>query len=382
MVHPVSAAPPTMPEGVRLTLRLIGLAVGVVIGWQTGALLALAGDPQDRGSSLFLLALAVGGIGYILGPHVTGAVFRNLGQKVRSASAVDLVAIGAGAAFGGLVAALLAVPLALLPDPLGSVLPFATAVVAVSLAIGVFLLRKRDLIAPLLRLRAEANPAEGTLAPGTTTAPTPASATIPEIPAILLDTSVIIDGRIVDLVRTGFLDARLQVPRFVLEELQHIADSDDPLRRQRGRRGLDTLKRLQQDRPQQVDILDVDVDRAVAREVDAKLVRLAKDRGLKILTNDYNLHRVAQIQGTAVLNLNELANALRPPVLPGEELILKLVQEGREADQGVGFLEDGTMVVVDGGRHWVGQQTSVTVTRLHQTGAGRMVFAIPKHASN
>ncbi len=371
-----------MPEGIRLTLRLIGLAVGVAIGWQTGALLALAGDPQDRGSSLFLLALAVGGIGYILSPHVTGALFRNIGQRVRSASAVDLVAIGAGAAFGGLVAALLAVPLALLPDPFGSVLPFVTAVAAIGLAIAVFLLRKRDLVAPLLRLRGDYDPAakahDTTVAPGDVSAPT----TIPMIPPVLLDTSVIIDGRIVDLVRSGFLDARLQVPRFVLEELQHIADSDDPLRRQRGRRGLDSLKRLQQESPQQVDILDVDVDRAVARDVDAKLVRLAKDRGLKILTNDYNLNRVAQIQGTAVLNLNELAHALRPPVLPGEELILKLVQEGREADQGVGFLEDGTMVVVDGGRHWVGKQTSVTVTRLHQTGAGRMVFAIPKHAAH
>ncbi len=370
-----------MPEGIRLTLRLIGLAVGVIIGWQTGALLALAGDPQDRGSSLFLLALAVGGIGYILGPHVTGAVFRNLGQKVRSASAVDLVAIGIGAAFGGLVAALLAVPLALLPDPFGAVLPFVTAVVAVGLAIAVFLLRKRDLVAPFLHLRADSGPADSAGGPATATTPTLVSSTITVTPAILLDTSVIIDGRIVDLVGAGFLDSRLQVPRFVLEELQHIADSQDPLRRQRGRRGLDTLKRLQQDRPQQVDILDVDVDPAVAREVDAKLVRLAKDRGLKILTNDYNLNRVAQIQGTAVLNLNELANALRPPVLPGEELILKVIQEGREADQGVGFLEDGTMVVVDGGRDCVGQQTSVTVTRLLQTGTGRMVFAIPKHAT-
>lgn len=382
MIQPAPSAPSTMPEGLRLTLRLIGLAIGVVIGWQTGALLALAGDPQNRGTSLFLLALAVGGIGYILGPHVTGALFRNLGQKVRSASAVDLVAIGVGAAFGGLVAALLAVPLALLPDPFGSVLPFVTAVLAVGLAIAVFLMRKRDLVAPLLRLRAEAGPTD-TANVSTTATGTPfVSSTDPVSPAVLLDTSVIIDGRIADLVCTGFLDAELQVPRFVLEELQHIADSGDPLRRQRGRRGLDTLKRLQQDRPHQIGIVDVDIDRAVAREVDAKLVRLAKDRGLKILTNDYNLNRVAQIQGATVLNLNELANALRPPVLPGEELILKVVQEGREADQGVGFLDDGTMVVVDGGRHWIGQQTSVTVTRLLQTGAGRMVFAIPKHATS
>jgi uncharacterized protein YacL len=200
-------------------------------------------------------------------------------------------------------------------------------------------------------------------------------------PAVLLDTNIVIDGRIVDLAGSGFLSGPLLIPRFVLYELQHIADSDDPLRRTRGRRGLDTLNRLRQDTPDRIEIIDIEIP--AEREVDSKLVYLAKERGIRILTNDYNLHRVAELQGVQVLNLNNLTNALRPMVLPGEELRLKVVQEGREAGQGVGFLDDGTMVVVDGGKRLIGTQTQVTVTRLLQTGAGRMVFATPappKHA--
>ena len=354
----------------RLALRLFGLAIGVLLGWQFGSFLVLGSDASNRQSTLLLLTLAVGGIGYVLGPHVSWAVIRNLRQAVRGASVVDLIAVAVGLVFGGAVAALLAVPLSALPDPLGSVLPLIVSVVAVGLAIMTVLLRKRDLISPLVRTRpARQDPV---------TPPAPA-ATPPTPPSILLDTSVIIDGRIADLVRTGFLDDRLVVPRFVLEELQYIADAGDPQRRSRGRRGLDTLNRLREERPGEVVIDDSDVPGT--REVDAKLVRLAQERGCRILTNDYNLGRVAQLQNVRTLNLNELAGALRPPVLPGEDLHLRLVQEGREAGQGVGFLDDGTMVVVDGGRPWVGQETNVTVTRLLQTGAGRMVFAVPKHAA-
>ena len=348
----------------RLALRIFGFAVGVLLGWASGSLLSLADDSDDTGSTLILLAISVGGIGYLLGPHVIWAVLRNVRQATRAASVVDLVAVGVGLAFGGVVSALLAVPLAALPDPLGSVLPLIVSVVACSLAIMVVLLRKRDLIAPWVRTRP----------PGRADAlPAPAAQ-----PSVLLDTSVIIDGRIADLAATGFLDARLIVPRFVLEELQRIADAGDPQRRARGRRGLDTLNRLRRERPEEVAVLEVDVPDV--REVDAKLVRLARERGHRILSNDANLGRVARLQDVPVLNLNELAGALRPPVLPGEELHLRLVQEGREAGQGVGFLDDGTMVVVDGGRPWVGQEASVTVTRLLHTGAGRMVFAVPKQA--
>ena len=359
-----------MSDALRIGLRFVGLALGIVLGWGTGSLLSLLGDPENPRATLFFIVTAVGGIGYVLGPHLSRAIFRNLHGVVRAASLVDLIAVAVGAGFGGLLSALLAVPLSLLPDPLGPTLPFVVAVLVTGLAIVVALIRKRDLIAPWVRSVAPSEPAAAL--------PTaPGDAPVPEPNAVLLDTSVIIDGRIVDLWRTGFLDARLLVPRFVLEEVQHVADSEDPVRRGRGRRGLEILERLRREAPDQIEILDVPYDRAQARDVDGHLVRLAMARGIRIVTNDHNLNRVASLQGVRVLNLHELTAALRPPVLPGEELHLRVVQEGRDAGQGVGFLDDGTLVVVDGGRPLVGRETTVTVTRLHQTGAGRMIFAVP-----
>jgi len=359
-----------MSEALRVGLRFVGLALGIALGWGTGSLLALLGDPENPRATLFFIASAVGGLGYVLGPHLSRAIFRNLHGVVRAASLVDLVAVAVGAGFGGVLSALLAVPLSLLPDPLGATLPFVVAVLVTGLAIVVALIRKRDLIGPWLR----------SAAPALASTVAPVAAPMPEQKAVLLDTSVIIDGRITDLWRTGFLDARLLVPRFVLEEVQHVADAEDPVRRGRGRRGLEVLERLRREAPDQIEILDVPFDRTQARDVDGHLVRLAKERGIRIVTNDHNLNRVATLQGVRVLNLHELTSALRPPVLPGEELHLKLVQEGRDAGQGVGFLDDGTLVVVDGGRPLVGRETKVTVTRLHQTGAGRMIFAVPSPA--
>ncbi|HEY7032795.1 MAG TPA: PIN domain-containing protein [Thermomicrobiales bacterium] len=354
----------------RLTLRLVGLAIGLTLGFLAGDLVASVGHSTDARTALLLIALGIGGIGYVLGPHVSWAIFRNLKKVVAETSTLDLVAVGAGFTFGALIGALLAVPLSFLPEPFGRLIPFVVAIVTCSLSTAVALLRKRDLIAPLVNPRlARANAAS-----------TAAESSSHIDAAVLLDTNILIDGRIVDLIATGFLDNRLLVPRFVLDELQRIADSDDPLRRTRGRRGLDTLNRIRQDEPDKLEVVDSAVPEE--REVDAKLVHLAKERGIRVLTNDYNLDRVAQVQGVEVINLNRLTNALRPMVLPGEEIKLKVVQEGREAGQGVGFLDDGTMVVVDGGKPLVGTQTQVTVTRLLQTGAGRMVFASPKHVGS
>lgn len=356
-------------NGLRLTLRLIGLAIGLALGFLAGDLVASVGNAADARTALLLIALGIGGIGYVLGPHVSWAIFRNLRRAIAETSTLDLVAIGAGFTFGALVGALLAVPLSFLPEPFGRLIPFVVAVITCSLGTAVALLRKRDLVAPLVNSRLSRTA-------GTASDAARSQSASP----ILLDTNILIDGRIVDLLGTGFLESRLLVPRFVLDELQRIADSDDPLRRTRGRRGLDTLNRLQQDAPNRIEVIDAAIPEE--REVDAKLVHLAKQRGVRVLTNDYNLNRVAQVQGVDVLNLNSLTNALRPMVLPGEEIKLKVVQEGREAGQGVGFLDDGTMVVVDGGKPLVGTQTQVTVTRLLQTGAGRMVFATPKHAGS
>lgn len=190
---------------------------------------------------------------------------------------------------------------------------------------------------------------------------------------ILLDTSVIIDGRISDIFQTHFIEGRLVIPRFVLKELQQIADSEDSLKRNRGRRGLDVLNKLQKDSALDVRIQEEDFPEI--REVDAKLVKLAKLLGAKIFTNDFNLNKIAELQGVTVLNINELAGALRPVVLPGEPMEVRISKEGKEHSQGVAYLDDGTMVVVDNSRHLIGQVTKVIVTSVLQTSAGRMIFA-------
>jgi uncharacterized protein YacL len=190
----------------------------------------------------------------------------------------------------------------------------------------------------------------------------------------VLDTSVIIDGRVLDIVRSGFLEGPLLLPRFVLRELQLIADSSDPLKRTRGRRGLELLGKLQETTP--IEIVERDPEEIA--QVDAKLVRLAQERGAKLVTNDYNLNRVALVEGVTVLNINELANAVKPVLLPGDELRVAVIREGREMHQGVGYLDDGTMIVVENGRRLIGETIDVAVTSALQTNAGRMIFARPK----
>lgn len=192
----------------------------------------------------------------------------------------------------------------------------------------------------------------------------------------LLDTSVIIDGRIADISTTGFVEGILVVPQFVLTELQHIADSSDTLKRTRGRRGLDILKRLQDERASKVLITEIDFEDV--SEVDLKLVRLAKKMDAQILTNDFNLNKVCELHRVQVLNINDLANAVKPVVIPGEDMQVVVIKDGKEHNQGVAYLDDGTMIVVEGGRSFIGQAITVTVTSVLQTSAGRMIFAKPK----
>ena len=188
----------------------------------------------------------------------------------------------------------------------------------------------------------------------------------------LLDTSVIIDGRITDLCDTGFIEGTLVIPQFVLKELQFIADSSDGLKRQRGRRGLDVLNHLQ--KSSQISVVIWEMDFPEIRDVDSKLIELARQLDAKIVTNDVNLNKVAKLRGISVLNINELANALRPVVLPGESMRVFILKEGKEKDQGVGYLDDGTMVVVDNSRRMIGQNVDITVTSVLQTTVGKMIF--------
>lgn len=192
----------------------------------------------------------------------------------------------------------------------------------------------------------------------------------------ILDTSVIIDGRIADICRTQFVEGTLVIPEFVLEELQHIADSSDLLKRNRGRRGLDILNKIQKELDVKVLIYEGDFEEIT--EVDSKLVKLAKVLHGKVVTNDYNLNKVCELQGVSVLNINDLANAVKPIVLPGEEMVVQVIKDGKEHGQGVGYLDDGTMIVVEGGRSFIGATIAVIVTSVLQTSAGRMIFAKPE----
>jgi uncharacterized protein YacL len=266
-----------------------------------------------------------------------------------------------GLIMGLVVAALVSFPLSLLPEPFSQLLPFAGAVIFSYLGVAVFVARQNDILG-LLRSR---------LVPGPDDGPSGGSAGR----SVLLDTSVIVDGRIADIARTGFLPGPMLVPAFVLTELQHVADSSDGLRRQRGRRGLDILNRLQKEPAISFRVTDLDVEGV--RDVDDKLVILARQLRCPILTNDYNLNRVAELQGVTVLNINELANAVKAVYLPGESLEVQVIQEGKEAGQGVGYLDDGTMVVVEEGRSHIDRTIGVMVTKVLQTAAGRMIFARP-----
>lgn len=193
----------------------------------------------------------------------------------------------------------------------------------------------------------------------------------------ILDTSAIIDGRIADLCQTGFLEGVLIIPNFVLNELQKIADSPDSLRRNRGRRGLDLLNKIQKENYIAIRIFDRDYEELT--EVDTKLLRLAKEIEAKVVTNDFNLNKVAELYGVQVLNINDLSNAIKPAVLPGEEMFVRILRDGKESGQGIAYLEDGTMIVVEGGKNFIGIDLEVLVTSVLQTSAGRMIFAKPKY---
>jgi uncharacterized protein YacL len=266
-----------------------------------------------------------------------------------------------------LVSAMLAWPLSLLPDPFGQVLPTIAAVVITYISITIATLRAQDMFGLFGVLL---HPTSGTIR-------TAGGVTV--MGEIVLDTSVIIDGRILDISRTGFIQSALLVPRFVLNELQHVADSAEMLRRNRGKRGLEILSELQQYSRTPVRIVDDDIDGV--SEVDEKLVLMARQRGIPVMTNDFNLNRVAELQGVTVLNINELANALKAIFLPGEVIDIHIVMEGREQDQGVGYLEDGTMVVVEEGKRYMDRTIPVLVTRYIVTNAGRMYFAQPSEGS-
>ena len=337
-------------------IGMVGLAVGGV--YLGVALSGVADTPPELWAVVFGLVGAL--IGLVTTPFFTTRPARAIRDRIMQMPASGLIAGMIGLIVGLIVAGLLSFPLSLLPAPFSQILPVAMALLFVWLGISVFVMRQRDIFS-LFRGRVPGRlAAEG-------------AGVSNEGRSVLLDTSVIIDGRIADISHTGFISGTILVPKFVLNELQHIADSPDALRRNRGRRGLEVLNRLQKESSAPVRFSDQDVPGV--REVDDKLVALAKQLNCAIITNDYNLNHVAQLQGVSVLNINELANAVKAVFLPGETLLVNIIQEGREPGQGVGYLDDGTMIVVDDGVRHLRENISVVVTKVFQTTAGRMIFA-------
>ena len=345
--------------------RLLGGAILAAGGWALGEYIADTWGPELYVP--WVLGLTAGGaiVGMAGTPLLSVRLARRLSEQTGSMPTSRLLSGVVGLLLGLVVAILLSIPTSRIPEWPGVALPIALSLFMAYLGATLMLAPSRDLFQRVV-------PGLESLSRNGMSSDDGKST------KILLDTSAIIDGRIAAVAATGFLQGTVVIPRFVLDELRHVADSADALRRSRGRRGLEILSQLRSEVRIKTEVLDVDSRNDV--EVDSKLVDLAKELNASIVTTDFNLNRVAQIEGVSVLNVNELANSVRPMVLPGEGMSLKIIQEGKEPGQGVGFLEDGTMVVVDSGDGYIGQQIDVVVTRVLQTAAGCIIFAQTKRS--
>jgi uncharacterized protein YacL len=343
-------------------IRLLGAALGALVG-VTFLLAAHELFEKTAAPALVIAVWLVAWVfaGFLVLPYLTVVPAGRLIRAVQAMSTAEFVTAIAGLLLGLLMGLLLGLPLQALPDPFGRYLPIGVSICFGLGMIGLTVAKREDLVAAATAVglfRRDEPPGIGTQG---------------GLTQVVVDTSAIIDGRIADIVDSGFLYHKLVIPRFVLDELQRIADSSDNQKRGRGRRGLDILGRLQKEGPTPVEI--VADDPPEAPDVDGKLIVLARARGAAILTDDFNLNRVADLQSIRVLNINSLANALKPALLPGDALRIKVLTEGKEQGQGVGYLDDGTMVVVEGGARFVDKELDVSVTRVLQTVMGRMVFA-------
>jgi len=357
-----------LKKNLRLILTTAGILGGLSLTFfSLGLFQDIPGMPQHTAITLLILVLGslLGGlIGFFLFPLATWIE----GRLARTAL-IDIVFGAIGLIVGLVIAVLLQLVLQGI-QVIGPLISLLAAVVFGYLGISIGT-RKREEATSIFNVGARRNRGEKEQQHEQKTQAAQ-SGWCPKV----LDTSVIIDGRIADIVKTGFLEGPLVIPGFVLDELRHIADSSDVLKRNRGRRGLDILNRIQKELSAEVQINEQDVGEGL--EVDAKLLKLAKLLSGKVVTNDFNLNKVAELQGVPVLNINDLANAVKPAVLPGEEMTIAVIKEGKELGQGVAYLDDGTMIVVDGGRRFIGDTIGVIVTSVLQTAAGRMIFAKPK----
>ena len=352
-----------MNVSLNFVARIVGMLALAYLGWSIGSYLSNQRPDEIQQFATQLLTLAGAGLGLLSTPRLTIDPVAELLRRSRSIPLPELLVIGTGAMLGLVFAVLMAVPLASLPAPLSQFLPLGVAGLFAYIGGTIFATRRHDLGDLLKGLRRPLP---------TQTLPVPEAA--PPLPRrLLLDTSTIIDGRIAAVARTGFLEGNLIVPAFVLAELQQLADSADELRRGKGRRGLELLNEMQRQSPLPVEVVNVEV--SGVSKVDDKLVALARQYDCPIITNDFNLNKVAALQGVTVLSLNILSEAVRPLVIQEQRLRLMIRNEGNARQQGVGYLDDGTPVIVEEARHLIGQTAEVIVTRLHQTQTGRLVFA-------
>lgn len=342
----------------RIIIAIVGAGIGAFAMAGIDKLLALANMLPLHEAMYFAGAIVFAIIFFIIAPQIIAAFSRFIAAAESKLSDMSLSDI-----FFGVVGLVVGLVIALLLSTLTASLPWW-----LKLSINILLYCTFGYLgcAIVLKRRGEINIPTWFRRTGRLSK---SSIARPKI----LDTSVIIDGRIADICRTGIMEGTIVVPAFVLAELRHIADSADALKRNRGRRGLDILNRMQQEQDIPIKVVNTDYDDI--QEVDAKLIKLAYDMNGVVVTNDYNLNKVAGVQRVPVFNINELANAIKPVVLPGEEMRLTVVKEGKELGQGVGYLNDGTMIVVDGGKRYLGEDVTVIVTSALQTAAGRMIFA-------
>lgn len=358
---------------VKRTIQMLGLILGGMAGDQAYAWTHAAslwtepayGIMQQSGAYYTNIGLGAF-LGLAAATLLAGPLIRWMQQGAERAAGVPTLDLAAGSAglLAGLAVSALLYPAVAGLSGAGLLLPAAMTLFFGYMGLRIGLSKKGDLAAGVQTLLDSRKPP------------------VAEEPEVrmeenkILDTSVIIDGRIADICKTGFIEGTLVIPEFVLEELQHIADSSDLLKRNRGRRGLDILNKIQKELDVKVLIYEGDFEEI--GEVDSKLVKLAKALKGKVVTNDFNLNKVCELQGVSVLNINDLANAVKPVVLPGEEIVVQVIKDGKEHGQGVAYLDDGTMIVVEGGRDFIGTTMEVLVTSVLQTSAGRMIFAKPK----
>ena len=359
----------------KIAQGVFGL-VGVVLGYVIGDFLINIPAVQELGllseyyrAVLFMIfiCLVFGIILYLVSPKIYKAiteVIEYVEKNIQKLSIGEIVYGAVGALIALVITSILARPLLDFHKILGPLVVVLLNIIAAVIGMDIMIKKKDDITNILLNLKK-----------GSSTKDKKGKTISRSIPKVL-DTSVIIDGRIFDICETGFVEGPLIIPNFVLDELRHISDSSDSLKRVRGRRGLDVLNRIQKELNIETQIWEGDFPKIA--EVDSKLLKLAQLLNGKVVTNDYNLNKVAEVQGVPVLNINELSNAIKPVVIPGEEMVVDVVKDGKEASQGVAFLDDGTMIVVENGKKLIGERIEVLVTSVLQTAAGRMIFAKPK----